>query len=509
MTNPVPTARQPPNDRYVAAAFVILVTLTRWPIFHRSVMDWDESLYFLMAGAWRAGHLPYTAIWDNKPVGIYAIFAVFQALFGNQIAAMRLATIAFVSLGAFAVYKITWAINARRALTPAVLAGLLFIVGAMSNDGLSANTELFMASITALAVLTAVVPAKRPPLQAFVTGLLLGAAFMVKYVAMFEAPVIGLLLLSHYPWRKAFLLIPVAISGAALPLLATICLYWQAGQLPLWWSASIASNFRRIAVPVAPHVLSYISAVEASRWGTLYLAAAIMAGLAAWQAWRIAQRRRADRSQIKQIFLVLWLIAGLVGVASAKSFYDHYFLQILPVLCVTSGALLGLVKRGFALTALALLMFSLPAIAAAAALWQAAAPVLSFVQFRPHWHQDEPAQIAADLAPQIAGGSGCKLYVFDDQPISYALTGQTPPTRFVFPSVLTTKALAKVAGVDAPAELSRILALQPRFIIRRIRPNTTPATANAAVYQRLDQTLAAHYRLWRVYQEAEIYQRTN
>ena len=42
------------------ACFLLLAVLLRLPVLHRSVLDWDESLYVLMARDWLAGHLPYS-----------------------------------------------------------------------------------------------------------------------------------------------------------------------------------------------------------------------------------------------------------------------------------------------------------------------------------------------------------------------------------------------------------------------------------------------------------------
>jgi 4-amino-4-deoxy-L-arabinose transferase-like glycosyltransferase len=145
--------KRPIPDPVIALLFFTAALLTRLASIPRSVLDWDESLYFLMARQWRLGHLPYTTIWDNKPVGIYGIFAVFQAVFGDRVAAIRIATIVFVGLLAFTVYKITEVITANR--HAALLAGGALVLCSLSNDGLSANTELFMASFTALAVLAA------------------------------------------------------------------------------------------------------------------------------------------------------------------------------------------------------------------------------------------------------------------------------------------------------------------------------------------------------------------
>jgi 4-amino-4-deoxy-L-arabinose transferase-like glycosyltransferase len=458
--------KRPFPDPLIALVFFVATLATRIPVLSRSVLDWDESLYFLMAQQWRLGHLPYTTIWDNKPIGIYAIFAGFQAVFGDGIFAIRFATVVFVSVLAFTVFKITQELTANR--QAAWLAGAALVLCSLSNDGLSANTELFMATFTALAVLAALTTDR-----GLLVGLLLGAAFMVKYVAVFEAPVVFLLFLFRQRRAGAGLAV---LLGAALPLSATILLYAAAGRLGIWWDDSIASNFRRVDVPFTAEALDYTFRTQLLRWGPM-----LLAGLAVFPAALI--RRRGS-----EIFLAAWLLGGALGVVVAKSFYDHYFLQILPVLCVIFGWWSVGLPRPLTRVCFALVMLVLPADAAIWALRNAAGP-------------DVVAEVAAALKTQHPAS----IYVFDTQPILYALTGQTPPTRYVLPSELIGNSLPQVAGVNAAAEVARILATKPEFILRRSAPSTDPSTINPAIYAQTDAVLAARYQLWRRYHGISVY----
>ncbi len=465
-------------------------------------MDWDESLYFLVAAQWRAGQLPYTTIWDNKPVGIYAILAVFQALFGERVFAMRIASAVVGGLTAYVVYRIGRQLNGAGRRGPALLAGGAYLVCSLSNDGMAANTEPFMAGFTALAVLTAAGPGW-PWRRGVLAGVLVGAAFMVKYVAVFEAPAVLLLLLLRHPtpgWRGRIGLALAFGAGAAAPLAATILLYWHAGALGLWWSASVASNFRRVGGAVPPGALAYAARLELLRLGPLLGLGLLVLAAAARLAWR-RPWRAADGVTL---FLALWLLGGCVGVAAAKSFYDHYFLQLLPVLCVTLGWWASCLPgwRRPMLGLAAALVLALPAWAAVVALRQAAAPVLAWQGTHFVIRPDTPRLIARDLAPALGDGG---LYVFDGQPILYALLRRQPPTRYVFPSILTTGFLAHVAEVDAPAEVTRILAGRPRFIVRSLMPRTDPKVIDPLVYALLDTALAKDYRLWRRYPGSVVY----
>ena len=459
------TTRLPPP--LTALLFFMATLLSRLPTFSQSVLDWDESLYFLMAQQWRHGHLPYTTIWDNKPVGIYVIFAAAQTVFGDRVAAIRLAMVLCVTVLAFAVSRITRVLTGDD--SAGLLAGGALILCSLSNDGLASNTELFMACCTALAVWAALTSER-----AFLVGVLLGAAFMIKYVSVFETPAIFFLVLLRH--RRAEIGLRM-ILGAALPLAFTALLYGAHGQLGLWWATSIASNFRRVDAPFTAQAFTYALHTELLRWGTMYLAGLALLILA-------AARRRAT-----ELFLAAWLLGGAVGVVAAKSFYDHYFLQLLPVLCVSLGVLFAQLRHTWMRAAFVVAALALPGWAAKTSIGYILAP-------------DVPGEIGAALKAEPGS-----LYVFDSQPIIYALAGKTPPTRFVLPSELIGRSLPRVAGSDPVAEVGRILSQAPEFIVRRSAPETNPAIINPAVYAEMNAAIAAHYHLWRRYPGVLVFQR--
>ncbi len=486
--------------------------MLRLPCFFRSVLDWDESLYVLTAGQLLSGHLPYTTIWDNKPPGIYAIFAVFEALFRNPVIAIRAATVVFVSLDAVIVWRLTHVLLADTSATlarrGASLAAAGFMLSALSNDGLSANTELFMAGFSAAAMLAAIEPdfcAGRPRRRAFYVGLLFGLACMVKYVAVFEAPAVAFAALATAPsgWRAGAQKSAAAIAGALVPLGLILLAYAVTGNIPLWWSCSIAANFARVAVPFLPSQLHAAAVTILPRWLPAIIASCsimLAAPFAVTAWWRSATTRAAS---FGLVLLALWLLGGALGVISAKSFYDHYFLQILPASSIALAVVtarvfpaFGRVSR-FRAAVLASLLLIIPANAGYAALAAAIQPLRApGGGFAP----DMPAQIAATLRPKIAAGA--TLYVFDSQPIIYALTGAAPPTRFVLPSVLTRCFLARVAGVNAPAEVARILSENPDFIITQAGK---PQTPNPVVYTEFNTDIQARYQLWQRLPDAIIY----
>jgi len=498
-----------------ASLLFLAVLIPRLPTFFRSVMDWDESLYFLMAEQWRAGHLPYTALWDNKPIGIYGVFVLFQSWFGDNVISIRIASVVFITVAAFAIFRIALTIplsDPRFRQTAALFASISYVVCSLTNDGLSANTEIFMACFTALAVWSA------RSNQAFLAGLMFGMAFMTKYVVVFEFPAIAFALLALAPkvdFKSAARSGAVLICGAALPLLSTMALYAATGHFQQWLEDSVLSNFRRVDVPVSMQAVHYVFTIELLRWSPLFLISLIMLAMAAAWLPRILGSGNFPLAARYNFFLALWLVGGCLGVASAKSFFDHYFLQILPVMCVTlAWTLLHAAPfirhhSRFRKALLFAAVLAFPLIAAATAIAEAAIPLFALSHGHITLQRDTPSRIAHEIRPLLAKSAGIptggQIYVFDYQPIIYSLAGQTPPTKYAFPSVLTKCQLAHVAKVRAMHEINRILASNPEFIIRSLYPYQDPSVVNLRVYAAVDRTIAARYQLWRSYDDAVVY----
>ena len=195
---------RPPRRSFVIhlaalALLAALVMVLRLPALPQSVVDWDESIYLLMARSMLQGHAPYTVIWDNKPPGLYALFALAQIVFGQTVLAMRLLAMLAVTATCFLLWLYgsillgSWAIGA--------LAGLFYAVFSMQNGGLASNAEIMWAPFTVAAFLLlgqrTGVPATLQPgrrLTFLVIGLLLGIAIQIKAVAGMELAVVLVLL---------------------------------------------------------------------------------------------------------------------------------------------------------------------------------------------------------------------------------------------------------------------------------------------------------------------------
>jgi hypothetical protein len=121
---------------------------------------------------------------------------------------------------------------------------------------------------------------------------------------------------------------------------------------------------------------------------------------------------------------------------------------------------------------------------------------------------DTPAEVAADLRPELARAPGETIYVFDGEPVLYSLLQARLTTRYVFPSFLLSRLLSHTVNIDPLAVLDGIMAERPLFVIRRRFPGVqSPVTRNVSVYAKMEADLAADYGVWRVYDNMVVYRR--
>ena len=65
------------------AVFVVVALVTRAIWFGDPVADFDEQIYSLIGWRMTYGELPFVEVWDRKPFGLFAIFALAFWLFGT------------------------------------------------------------------------------------------------------------------------------------------------------------------------------------------------------------------------------------------------------------------------------------------------------------------------------------------------------------------------------------------------------------------------------------------
>lgn len=447
-----------------ALIIIIFVLLLRAPYLGDPHIHIDESYYLLFAERWHHGAIPYVDIWDRKPIGLFLIFrlamipgGVEAAIIGYQLLAIACVIATALLLAAMA----RSAAGARAGLA----AGLLYPAGLLAMQGSGGQATIFTNLATALAAWLIFTTWRDRGASAWRLGLamlILGAALQVKYTAAFEAVPHGLAALAVL-YRRGWPLLQIA--GAALgmmllgllPSAAALAGFAAAGQLAPFLDANFGTSFAKIAASQDDPMLS-----------VLVLLPIVALGLVRARPW----------PDTLQWWLIGWALAGLAAAFMLGLASEHRLQPLLPPLILLAAA-----RDGWRRWQLAL----------AIAVMMAVGIVAKLIDIRGEGSPATSYRIAAAI--RAVPGDGC-IYVADTLPLLYALARTCTPTPYAFPTLLTHPDEINSIGIDARAELARVLASRPRaIVITRPRKNYMDPAARGLI----EAELAAHYRLAQVF----------
>ena len=479
----------------VATLLLLVALALRAPSFGVTGLDWDESLYVVMAQRWLQGDLPYVAVWDQHPVGLPALLAASTWLIGDGLLATRIACLLAVSGTAALLYGFL----ARRVDAPlgGSFAALFYLFYMSRPDGLAANTEVFNNLVVSAASFLLLGQFIVGPLRVrastmFVSGLLLGIGLQLKYVVMPEAvllccAVLYKILRDGERLVRTLSLAVLAMVGGLLPTSLATFYFWHAGVLPEYLDANWRANVAYLDSP-----LTLATILARLRFGLLPLI-----GLLPWPfvlptLFRDARTRQ--RYATLGVWLALWLVAASLDVAAPLKLWKHYFNALVCPLCLIAGLTVQLVAdrtgphRQWLLCSVIVAVLT-PAVG------------LMVKHIPSSWAIDRTnvPRTIADFINQN-GSNGHDIYVFNYDPLVYAYAHAAPPTRFVLGIELSE--FSESSGSRPAGEITRILGSMPHWIIVA---EPSPYDFTTKIWHELDSTLRS-YRLAAVYGESDYIQ---
>jgi 4-amino-4-deoxy-L-arabinose transferase-like glycosyltransferase len=446
----------------IFAFFFLWALIVRSPTFVRSAVDWDEGLYVLIASQWLGGHAPYSTVFEIKPIGIFAIFAAGLEIFGESVASIRLLTVIVVWLTSVALLLI-----AKRLLRDeraGVVAAISYPVLSLGLQGVSSNTELFFIFFNVLGLLFLLhsisdsgIERGKASLYALAAGLSFGAAVQIKYIVAVEIVlfVAYFVVVRFRSVRHAPMILAMLVIGGILPSLAAIAYLWARDVLDLFIASNIDANQRYVTTRSGLDLWTGLthSFEDWFKWAWVTVAALAF----------LRMRARHIRSAEPILgFLLLWLVVGFVEAGLTLKFFKHYYLVTMPPLCL----LLAQASARFSAAG------GSPRILALALVVALGYPLERTVEkiYAP-WVSEYLAQgdVNVNIARYLKGqlSPGDSIYVVNGQPIIYFLAKAQLPTRYVFPPIIISEPISRVANVDYPGEVDRILAKAPRAVVIR------------------------------------------
>jgi 4-amino-4-deoxy-L-arabinose transferase-like glycosyltransferase len=457
------TYRQPSYGSHFLSApaqalwLLIAVLLSRGPAFTRSVINADESVFALAAREVLNGHLPYTTLFDNKPVGSTLIMAGALRLLGESILSVRL-------IGALAVWLAALLISHTVArsgrASHGLLAGFILVAYESTTGGLATMTEILLIPFTVLCMLllrNLLNDGNRPALvsRAALAGLACGVAIAIKLVPAIPCFLVAAVVL-FVLWQRGRARLPQAMltgmmfaAASCLPMVVAASVYARAGELPAFTYSNF--GFARDYTAIHPSLMTMVrrlGRVAVSIWPLIVAAVLSMPRLVT--NWR--EHRRDDLLPIAWV----WLIGEVLAASMSLQFWPHNFLTALPPLAILSVYGLRTIAERVPPKA----RWVLFALAVVVPLASAALNVRNAVR-----NEDVARQIAQAIQIRQSGRIP-RIYVTSYQmSVLYLLTrSPLPPTRYAVPAHLTSR-LSAMVQADPARELGRVLASRPDYII--------------------------------------------
>jgi 4-amino-4-deoxy-L-arabinose transferase-like glycosyltransferase len=433
------------------ALLPVLVLAIRWASFLPSVIDWDESLYLLQAREWLRGNWPFSGVWDMHPPGAPAAIALAFLIFGESLETVRLlGTICVISTG-YALIALARVVGAPRRL--GYLAAVLYAAHTLQLGGLASNTEILFAPLVVSSLALALAQGRLWP-RLIGMGVLIGCALLIKQVVTPE----GCLAYALFAWpllreRRWGLLLGTATAYAALCLAPTALvagIYALRGEFDIWFESTVLAPLQYASgrIPLEQMFWRIAMAALALRWLLLLSLPALLL------------TRQDPVLRRLTLFALLWLATAALAVAAPGFFFLHYFLIAVPPLALLAATGAYAFMRHIGAARARLGLAALMAVVAVDMVATDLTPRLQrgFSMGTP----DTPRRMAALMNDELQPGD--TIFVPNYQPVVYFLTQARLPTRFPFP-VHLTGGFANLAGVDTDAEVARILASRPRFIV--------------------------------------------
>ncbi len=512
-------------DWLIFTFFLFLTIVFRFSSFFESFIEWDEGLYILVARSFIDGHPPYTAVWDNKPPGIYFLFSLALLLLGNSVFSIRILACITIAITCYFLYRIGKIIVKSGGNSIGLLAGILYLISSLQTDGLGHNTEIFFAPFVTFGFYLLLSGNANPDKftnqnksRLFTIGLLFGVGLQIKQVVIFEfialLLIVGILLyfkslgaIGHFFKRILTYYILLSI-GLLLPFFIILLYYLINGHFDDYVYANFSANLARVS----------------GGWGTLsyflrVLTEQIFSNSLLWlclilMPFYLTLFSKKIEFEEKQnlICLLLWFFLAFTSVLLLKGVYNHYYLQLLPSLCIISSYLIirlvwtvEKLDKNRAFLVLTLILFN----SYLTPIYYYINRGTNFIYYRfvkriDGWG-DDYSVIAKYLQKQI--NKEDYVYVADLPPIIYFLVNARIPTKFAFSYFLHDLNFSKFAGVNPLQELNSIMSKKPIYVIRSSVPPQSGFTINTnnLFYAELDRYLERDYVFEKSIKDVKLY----
>jgi 4-amino-4-deoxy-L-arabinose transferase-like glycosyltransferase len=313
----------------IIAAVVIRSRLLSIP-FER-----DEGEYAYIAQQMLNGIPPYVSAYSMKLPGIYIVYALIMAVFGQTHTAVHLGLLIYNAATIFIIF-----LFAKKCFgtIAGVMAGGTFAVTSLlyGVTGLWANSEHFVILPAILGIFLLCVSEKTGQIRLLISGLLFGFAFITKQHGIFFA-VFGSLYLLYFDlhqrpirWIKIIISQVVFYTAVMVPFIAVCLFYWLYGTFGKFWFWTFTYAHKYTTNMTLSHGwvllrnnLNPIIKESSPVWLLAIIGMIAVIILKRYRHWAV--------------FSIGLFIFSFLAVCPGLYFRNHYFIFILPVLAASAG----------------------------------------------------------------------------------------------------------------------------------------------------------------------------
>lgn len=318
----------------VAAAFSLRMFFLHEP-FER-----DEGWYGTIAQEILHGGIPYRDAIDQKPPGVFYLYAVGMALFGHTPEAVRIFTALYASVTLLAVY---WLARRLAGEVAGLCAGAVcaFVSSAPLLQASSSNSEVFLVLPLMLSACAFVAGYQRKSLLLLAaSGFCAGLAMLIKPVALpylLLLAAFSLLFNRNEGVKGAGKSVLVFLLPSVLLALFTLLYFYANGAFAefMYWNVTVPLKYSRGGVGVKGFSLQFT--LNYLRSELIFPA---LLSLPAF-VWLLGFKR-----SLPAILTALLLPVSCLAVLMPGMNFPHYYIQLVPFMSVLSGVTLALVIEG-------------------------------------------------------------------------------------------------------------------------------------------------------------------
>jgi 4-amino-4-deoxy-L-arabinose transferase-like glycosyltransferase len=304
-------------------------------------LERDEGEYAYIGQRWLRGEIPYLETFDQKPPGVFVVYAFCLRFIGTSPAAIHW----FSQVYTFGTIVCVFLLGRKLfSFTSGACAAVLctFLATSAGVRGQSANTEIFMILPMSAALVAALKAADQKSVAwSVLVGFLSAGAILFKQVALWNTIFCGLYLLCAGGARRWWLAAGFLLGWAGL--LALVLGYFlSVGAWEAFYDCVVRFNLNYAeTVPLVDYRHTFwlaFAPILATAWPIYLLASGrLVYGLYRWLGRREVQSARPDLN------IIGWLLVSLFGVASGGFFRSHYFVQAIPAVALLAGdAIVGI-----------------------------------------------------------------------------------------------------------------------------------------------------------------------